>query len=126
MSTPYSDHSYGMPAKLPQGMAVSSLVLGIVGLLLACLAFGAVFGIVAVILGIMALGRVKRGVNGGRGLAIAGIVTGALAILGGIVAGIVWVSLGSLGGDVAEACMSETDPVAQQRCIEEQVESRFS
>ena len=122
MSTPYSDHSYGMPAKLPQGMAVSSLVLGIIGLLLACLAFGAVFGIVAVILGVVALGRVRRGVNGGKGLAIAGIVTGVLAVLIGIIAGIYW----WFSFSVAGACMMETDPAAMERCLNEQLESRFS
>lgn len=122
MSTPYSDHSYGAPARAPQGMAISSLVLGIIGLLLACVAFGAVFGIVAVILGVVALGRVKRGVGGGRGLAIAGIVTGAIALLLGIIAGIYWGFVWSVAGP----CMLEMDPAAQQQCLNEQLESRLS
>ncbi len=74
---------YGNPPArtLPNGMAVASLVLGILGLVLAVVVVGGVLGLVAVILGAVALGKIKRGEAGGRGMAIAGIVTGGLAML---------------------------------------------
>ncbi len=74
---------YGnQPARtLPKGMAVASLVLGILGLVLAIFLLGGFLGLVAVILGVVALGKIKRGEADGRGMAIAGIVTGGLAML---------------------------------------------
>ena len=122
MTMPYSDQSYGAPAQRPQGMAISALVLGVIGILLACFAFGGVLGLIGVVLGIVALRRVMRGTGGGKGMAIAGIVTGAIAALIGIVAAIYWAFVWSVAGP----CMFETDPAAQQQCINEQVESRFA
>ena len=57
----------------PSGLAIASLVLGIVS---ACA--GALTGLPAVITGIMALRKVAAGRAEGRGLAIAGIVCGVL------------------------------------------------
>ena len=75
---PYSNQ----PARtLPKGMAVASLVLGILGLVLAIFLLGGLLGLVAVILGVVALGKIKRGEADGKGMAIGGIVTGALAML---------------------------------------------
>jgi membrane-bound ClpP family serine protease len=56
-------------------------VLGLIGLVLAVIVLGGLVGIVAVILGIVGLGRVRRGEATNRGVAIGGIVTGALAIV---------------------------------------------
>ena len=76
--------SYGtnVPSRsLPKGMAVASLVLGILGLLTSFFLLGGLLGLIAVILGVLALGKIKRGEADGRGLAIGGIITGALAML---------------------------------------------
>ncbi len=69
------------PSGPRNGMGTAALVLGIIGLVLALVVLGGLLGIVAVILGIVALGRVRRGEANNRGVAIAGIVTGALAIV---------------------------------------------
>lgn len=72
----------GMPVSLPtSGLAIASLVLGIVGLI-ACYVNG-LFAIPAVICGHMALKRTGDAQKplGGRGLAIAGLVMGYLGIL---------------------------------------------
>jgi hypothetical protein len=65
-------------------MGTAAMVCGIVGLLLALsviLSFiGGPLGIVAVVLGIIGVRRVSRGEATNRGMAIAGIVTGAIAI----------------------------------------------
>ena len=68
------------PTQLKKGMAITSLVLGILGLpTLGLLLIG---GLVGLILGIVALLKSRSAplVYGGKGIAIAGIVTNALAL----------------------------------------------
>lgn len=69
------------PAAAPtDGMAIAALVTGILGL-----------GIVPLILGIVSLKRIKQTQAGGRGLAIAGIVLGALELIFWIIMLIIFV-----------------------------------
>ena len=63
----------------PNGLAITSLVLGILAFLSGWFFMGFVFGIAAVILGIIGLKK-----PGGKGMSIAGIVTGGLGALSGI------------------------------------------
>jgi len=70
-----------VPQKLRQGMAVTSLVLGILGLPSGgCIGVG---GLVGVILGIVALVKANSRPQeyGGKGLAIGGIVTNAISLV---------------------------------------------
>lgn len=70
-----------MPQKLKQGMAIASLVLGVLGLPTGgCVGVG---GLVGVILGIVALVKANSSPNeyGGKGLAIGGIVTSGLSLV---------------------------------------------
>lgn len=60
------------------GMAVAALIVGITALVTVCLSPA---GIIAVGLGIAGLSRAKRMGGTGKGMAIGGIVTGALALL---------------------------------------------
>ncbi len=78
-ATPYGTDVPGR--SLPTGMAVASLILGILGILTAFFLLGGLLGLVAVILGVLALGKIKRGEADGRGMAIGGIVTGAIALV---------------------------------------------
>jgi hypothetical protein len=74
------------------GLAVTSMVLGIVGVvgtLFSCccgvFAFvGVILGIGAVITGVIALNKCKDGSGEGRGMAIAGVSCGAASIVLGI------------------------------------------
>ena len=68
------------PTGKKSGLAVWSLILGILALVL-CL-IGPLFGIPAVICGHMGLSRIKQsaGILSGRGLAIGGLITGYLSI----------------------------------------------
>lgn len=59
------------------GLAIASMITGILGLLGAWAFFGGLPAIAAVILGIIALKK-----PGGKGMAITGIVTGGLGIVG--------------------------------------------
>ncbi len=66
-------------------MAVAALVLGILALLSSITVVGGILlGLAAIILGIVASKRAKRGEAGGKGMAITGVVTGTLGILGAI------------------------------------------
>ncbi|GAA1849702.1 DUF4190 domain-containing protein [Myceligenerans crystallogenes] len=81
---------YPDPAGRPQpsgtdGFSLAALITAILGL-----------GLVPVILGIVSLTRIKKSGQGGRGLAIAGIVLGVLEIVAGIA---VLVSLVSIAGN---------------------------
>jgi hypothetical protein len=66
-----------MVPALPKGMAVASMVLGIVGIVFIWVPFlGLIAGVLAVILGAVALNGVKSGQAGGGGMAITGLVLG--------------------------------------------------
>ena len=74
----------GYPGYQPtpsSALAIASLILGIIGQLTGLMFFGAVLGLVGVILGIVALVKVKNGTASGKGMAIGGIVTGALGMI---------------------------------------------
>jgi hypothetical protein len=85
--TPYQSYGYPYPMmpvppqQLPKGMAITGMVLGIVGLCTALLYVGGVVGIVGLVFSIIALRAVRRGQSGGKGMAIAGLVTSILAII---------------------------------------------
>lgn len=64
------------------GLAICSLVLGILGLLSLLLCLGPIFALPAVICGHIASGRIKRsnGMLAGQGMALAGLITGYITI----------------------------------------------
>jgi len=64
-----------------QGLALASMITGLLGLVLGCL--GPLPGFAAVVLGWMALSQIKRTpeTTGGKPMAIIGVVTGALTIV---------------------------------------------
>jgi hypothetical protein len=87
---PYPPQGYGYPAYAPttNGKATGSLVTGIATLVLSWCCGAGVLGVIAIVLGVKARSEIRA--SGGRqtgdGMAIAGIVTGALAALMGVVA----------------------------------------
>ena len=62
-----------------KGLAIASLVLGILGFLTGFIGIGILLGLVAVVLGVIVL--VKH--HAGKGMAIAGLITGGLAVVFG-------------------------------------------
>lgn len=76
---------------LGQGKAITSLVLGILALLVGCCFFISIpLGIAAVAVGAIALSAANKGTARGRGMAITGIVTGAIGLVVGIGMAILW------------------------------------
>lgn len=74
----------------PPGIAIASLVIGLVGVMFGLFCGAPVPGIIAIILGIIALRQMKTAPNStGRGLAIAGIVLGGVN-LAFFMFGILW------------------------------------
>ncbi|MDP9235567.1 MAG: DUF4190 domain-containing protein [Actinomycetota bacterium] len=74
------------------GVGVAALVFGVVALVLAVLVIffplAGLLGLVALILGVVGMGRASRGVATNRGQALAGLITGLLALIIAIVAGV--------------------------------------
>lgn len=72
---------YGGPAPTPtNGLAVGSLIAGIIAFFTGWIFIGIVIGIAAIVMGFLAMKK-----PGGRGLAIGGIITGALGIVFGLI-----------------------------------------
>lgn len=74
---PMYGYGYPPPAPKPQTNAILALVLSCVGFVTCGLA-----SIAGVVFGHIALGRIKRGEEDGRGLALAGVIIGYVVIAG--------------------------------------------
>ena len=115
----YPGQQYGAPAvKQGNGPAVAALVLGILGLLLAFIPFlgvilGILLGLLAVIFGAVGVSRSKDQFRGGKGMAIAGIVLGVLAV-------IVALAQGALLGAIGIAVNEESPAIIEE--FQEQIE----
>jgi len=70
-----------MVPELPRGLAITGMVLGIVGLCTSIFYIGGLIGIVGLVFSILAIRKAKRGLGGGRGMAIAGLVTSIVGIV---------------------------------------------
>jgi Domain of unknown function (DUF4190) len=77
---------YAAPTGGNNGLAIGSMVTGIVSLPLACCCsfLGVIGGGVALVLGFIGMNQIKERGQSNRGMAIAGLATGAAAVLLGI------------------------------------------
>ncbi|MGV0625881.1 DUF4190 domain-containing protein [Mycolicibacter minnesotensis] len=114
------------------GAGIASLIVAIAGIVTALSVIGGVaLGLVAIVLGLVGRGRAKRGEADNGGVARAGIVLGALAVVAGI--GCIFVYVGiwrTAGGGDYVACMTNagSDVGEQQQCTDrfrEQFENTF-
>ncbi len=117
---PYQQGGYDQPPqKVGSGLAITALVLGILGLITSFVLIGGVLGLIALILGFIASGRAKRGQARGRGMAITGIVLGVLSVIIAIVIVVVGASfLNSDSGKNLRDCVSKAgdDQAQVQKC----------
>jgi hypothetical protein len=112
--------------QLKNGLGISSLVLAIIGLLSVWVPVvnivSIVLGLFAIVIGFVGRGRVKRGTANNGGVAIAGIVLGALAIIVGVAFIALWATVWKeAGGGDYISCMQKagSDHVEQQRCADQ-------
>ncbi|BBZ23167.1 DUF4190 domain-containing protein [Mycolicibacter hiberniae] len=112
----------GAPPALRNGAGIAALIVAIAGIVTALSVIGGVaLGLVAMVLGIIGRGRAKRGEADNGGVALAGIVLGALAVVAGI--GCIFIYVGiwrTAGGGDYVACMTKagSNTAAQQQCTE--------
>lgn len=128
--------SYGYePAPAQQGsngMAIAALVLGILSLLGLLLVFpGLILGVIALILGIVGVRKANNiaGPGARKGMAIAGLVMGAIATILSVLMLIFGVSVAKqmIDDGVFEACEHlQDDTEAYQSCIEDEVNESFN
>jgi hypothetical protein len=121
------------PAAPKNGMGTAALILAIIGLVLCwSIAGGVILGLCAIIIGFVARGRVKRHEATNGGVATAGIVLGAIAVIAGLVFIPIYIGLfDKVGGGDYVDCLSRAgnDQDAAQRCADEftqRVENQFS
>ncbi len=70
------------PRKTTSGLAVASLVLGVLAVLTGWIVVGGVLGILAIIFGAVSLSNIKKDPSKtGKGMAIAGLVTGIIGVI---------------------------------------------
>lgn len=102
------------PAPRRSGAALASMIVGIIALLVCLIPIvnivSIIGGIVAVVLGIVGIRKLVPGVVTGKGMAVAGIITGAIAT-------VVAVLMLALVG----AALNSIDPEELQRTIDEAV-----
>jgi hypothetical protein len=130
---PYGQQQYGQPYTQQQhgsvqrgparnGLGVAALVLGILGLLTSWIFVGGVLGLIAIVLGVMGRGRAKRGEATNGGMALTGIITGALAV---IVAAVVTIGAVALFNSeefsTVRECLADAgdDQAAIEACAEQ-------
>jgi hypothetical protein len=89
----------------PQGLAIATLIIGVIAFLTGFLGIGVLLGVVAIILGAISLGRHHNG----KAMAIIGIVLGVIAI---VVGGFIFLLL--LGASSLRQHSLETDLQNQQ------------
>ena len=98
-STPVYEETYAEPDKQSKAFAIVALVCGILSLLCSCCGwFGIILSIAAIVFGILSINKEEDA----KGMAIAGIVCGAIGLLIAIVVVIMGAALSSLDSDSVE------------------------
>ena len=113
---PYGDPGYGAAPR--NGVGLAALIVGIVTLVLAFIPFEGYLGVIAIILGIVGLSRVRKRVATNRGMAITGIVLGAVAVVVAILWTFLFAAIVPQLGGVIEECAS-LPTAEQQQCIQD-------
>jgi heme/copper-type cytochrome/quinol oxidase subunit 2 len=107
------------------GFGVAALVLGILAIVLCWTGIGGiVLGILALIFGILGVRRANRREATNKGVAISGIVTGAIGLVVGIIFTILWVTAFSIFGNAVQNyqdCVNQAngDQAQVQQCFQQ-------
>lgn len=119
--TPMSQHT--VPQNPKNGFGIAALVLAVIGLLSVATVFAPIaLGVVAVSLGTLGRRRARRGIADNGGVAIAGIVLGALAVVVGLAFIAIWNTVWKdVQGDDYIDCIQKAgeNQVAEQHCADQ-------
>lgn len=100
-------------ARPTNGLAIAALVCGLLSVpLFITIVGGILLGLVAIVLGVLGLNRAKKTQNSGKGMAITGIVSGALGLI---------LSVAAIAGLSFLGQQIEEDPEGFQQQLEEQI-----
>jgi hypothetical protein len=100
------------PAGASTGLAIASLVLGILSVPCFCFTwFDLPLAIVAIILGVLALNKVKTGQGGGKGMATAGLILGSI----GLILALVLIIVGFVAGPAIQQRLLHFQQQVQQQ-----------
>lgn len=109
------------PGSPGSGLAITSMVLGILALLTGFIFIGTLLGIVAIVLGGISLG--KR--LGGKSMAITGIITGAIGVLiGGLFIAITLIAYSGIQDRAREFEMRQQQMINQRQEQIDEMNSR--
>ena len=109
-------YGYGMVPPRRNGLALTGMILGIVGLVSSIFFIGAVVGVVGLILALVGLSTARR-TGVGKGFSIAGIVTSILAIIIGVIILIVAIHDSNLNNNNAPtACSTPGTTFGNNNC----------
>lgn len=127
-AAPAASPSYAVPGQPPsQGLAIGSLVCGILAIVTCCLwPFGIVFIIAAVVLGHIALGKIKADParNGGKGMAKAGLITGYIGLLFFLISLVLFMMFGRMSQQEMQEKIINMFPAEQQDEIRRELEKQ--
>jgi len=120
---PLPAHGPSQPAPPKNGYGIAALVLAVIGLLSVATVFAPIaLGVAAVIIGVVGRGRAKRGIANNGGVAVAGIVLGALAIIVGLAFIAIWTTVWEdvRGGDYID-CIQKAgnNQAAEEHCADQ-------
>ncbi|MDG3009498.1 DUF4190 domain-containing protein [Rhodococcus sp. D2-41] len=118
---PYGPPGYHPPAQPRNGLGIAALTIGLVSIVLApTIVLGIPAALVGIGLGIAAYLRTRRGEANNPGIAIGGMVSGALGILGAILMLVLFISAAMHNSDSSglRSCLdrAQGDPAAVMQC----------
>ncbi|WP_040814435.1 DUF4190 domain-containing protein [Nocardia concava] len=130
---PPGGQQYWQESPQRKGMAITAMIFGILAVLTFWTVFvGVVCGLVALVLGAIAMVKARRGSTGGFGMALTGVITGLIAIIGSCIVGaFLWIFFKDTGGTDLIDCLEKAgnDQSKVQQCQDEfnrRVEDKFS
>lgn len=104
------------PSKGGAGLAIASLVIGILAFFGSFIVLGGLLALIGLVLGIVAAGRAKKGRATGRGIAITGIILNLLAI---VISVLIGVFIGSIFGQAQNYAECVTDAGDDQAAVQQ-------
>ena len=120
---PYGDYYQAAPTAPKNGLGIAALVVAIIALLGSFTIVGGILGgVIALILGVIGRSRAKSGEANNGGVALAGIILGAIAIIVSLVFIPIYVGLfNDIGGGSYLECLQRSgqNSTAVEQCSDE-------